>query len=115
MPFIVTVIEQTVLSQLAHIARFVCFNQTFPAFVTSFPGPALEFRWHNKNKLLGGDYAVAGLIGNAGVGFTVLSVMNNLRIAVTAEEAIMNRREINQLVKAIENEFENLLLEHIFI
>ncbi|CAL8128546.1 unnamed protein product [Orchesella dallaii] len=55
------------------------------------------------------DFAVGALEGDAGVGFMVLSYGDYIRFALVAEKAVMSRKQVDDFIKNVHYEINELL------
>ncbi len=65
--------------------------------MSNFPGPIVQIHLDGM-KVLAVDFTAGVLEGQPGVGFSILSYNGNIRIGSLAENAVLTRDEMNELI-----------------
>lgn len=91
----------------ASLAQLLLKNRFLPAIMSNFPGPEIKLKY-NEMEIVTMDFCAGGLIGIAGVVFTVLSCNNHVRFAATAETGVMDRMGLRNLIARVQGEIELL-------
>ncbi|CAL8085280.1 unnamed protein product [Orchesella dallaii] len=90
-------------SHLAMIVQQITKNRHVSTAFSNFPGPGIQLEWE-KGRVLTSDFAGGALPGVAGVGFAILSFGDYLRIAITANSAVMERNQVKELITFFNDE-----------
>lgn len=91
----------------AWLLRFLNKNRLCSSGVSNFPGPGIQLTLC-QNKLLGMDFAGGLLHGDSGIGFRVLSCVNNIRFCVTAEAAVFSVEDLKEIITYVQEEIDIL-------
>lgn len=89
------------------VAKQFLTNRLIPCGLSNFAGPTCPIQW-NGYQGLAADFVAGAVQGVAGVGFMLLTYHDNLRLAISAEEAVLDQNQAEQLIDFITEEIDNL-------
>lgn len=107
LPKLVLPVLKLIGSLPVSLCRHLVRNNVSPAGMTNFPGPSLEVNGFGR-KCLAIDFCTGNMDGVCGIGFNLLSYGKQFRLTVVAENGILERTELDEVVSLFENELEVL-------
>ncbi|CAL8092105.1 unnamed protein product [Orchesella dallaii] len=106
-PYVIRFGQAALGCHLNSVCKGFTKNTMVSAGLTNFPGIPIEIDIANA-KGISVDFAAGAVEGDAGAAFMALSYGNYIRLALTAEKAVMNREQVNRLISNIQKEINVL-------
>ncbi|CAL8085186.1 unnamed protein product [Orchesella dallaii] len=106
-PLMFLLLMKTIGSLFPFLIDLLGRNKVIPTGVSNFPGPGLEFNVNGK-QAMEVEFCAGTLQGVTGVGFQVLSYKNSLRFSTVVDNQVMCKKEVEQMVAYVVEEFDKL-------
>ncbi len=100
LPLLGGIVLKIFASQFAKVTRYLTRNRYMCTGMSNFPGPGVQI-YLDGMKVLAVDFVAGGLDGQAGVTFMIMSYNDNIRICSLAENAILTKDDMNELIKNV--------------